>query len=223
MRAGWRLRGCMDVFIGAWRYLQNNRDDFWHSLGQHLTLSGAALLIALALCLPLGVWAARSRRAARIGINTANALRVVPSLAILFLAYPYLGLGFRNALVALTVLACPPILINTYAGLRAVDSAVVEAARGMGMLPAQVLRLVELPLALPVILAGIRIATVEVIASAALAAFIAAGGLGIFIQRGFAVNRPEITLAGVIPIALLALLADALLAAAQRVFTVADR
>ncbi len=212
----------MDVFAGAWRYLQTNRDDFWNSLVQHLALSGSALLIALVVCVPLGIWAARSKMVAQFGINTANALRVVPSLAILFLAYPYLGLGFRNALVALTVLACPPILINTYAGFRAVDPAVVEAARGMGMQPAQVIRSVELPLALPVILAGIRIATVEVIASAALAAFIAAGGLGIFIQRGFAVNRPEITLAGVIPIALLALLADALLAGAQRATTAAD-
>jgi osmoprotectant transport system permease protein len=212
----------MDVFAGAWRYFQNNRDDFWNSLVQHLALSGSALLIALLVCVPLGVWAARSKLVAQLGINTANALRVVPSLAILFLAYPYLGLGFRNALVALTVLACPPILINTYAGFRSVDPAVVEAARGMGMQPAQVIRSVELPLALPVILAGIRIATVEVIASAALAAFIAAGGLGIFIQRGFAVNRPEITLAGVVPIALLALLADALLAGAQRASAAAD-
>jgi osmoprotectant transport system permease protein len=212
----------MDVFAGAWRYFQNNRDDFWNSLVQHLALSGSALLIALLVCVPLGAWAARSKPVAQLGINTANALRVVPSLAILFLAYPYLGLGFRNALVALTVLACPPILINTYAGFRSVDPAVVEAARGMGMQPAQVIRSVELPLALPVILAGIRIATVEVIASAALAAFIAAGGLGIFIQRGFAVNRPEITLAGVVPIALLALLADALLAGAQRASAAAD-
>ncbi|WP_026370302.1 ABC transporter permease [Kallotenue papyrolyticum] len=206
----------MDLFAQAWSYFWDNRAEFGASMVQHVLLSGAALAIALSLCLPLGIWAAYNARTAQLGINLANALRVVPSLAILFLAYPYLGLGFRNALLALTVLACPPLLINTYAGLRAVDPAVVEAARGMGMNAWQRLSRVELPLALPVLLAGVRIATVEVIASAALAAFVGGRGLGLFIQRGFSVNRPEITLAAVVPIALLALLADALLALLQR-------
>jgi osmoprotectant transport system permease protein len=156
-------------------------------------------------------------------INVANALRVVPSLAVLFLALPYLGIGFRPSLIALTVLACPPILINTYAGFRSVDRAVIEAAYGMGMAAPQVLRSVEVPLALPVVIAGVRIAAIEVIASASLAAYIAGGGLGEFIQRGFAVNNLGITLAGTIPIALLALLADALLAGVQRAATVSAR
>jgi osmoprotectant transport system permease protein len=206
----------MEQLAQAYRYVLDNQTDFWRNVVVHLQLSFSALLIALVICLPLGIWAARRPLVAKLGINTANALRVVPSLAILFLAYPYLGTGFRNALVALTILACPPVLINTYAGFRGVDRTVIEAARGMGMTAGEVLRRVELPLAMPVLLAGVRLATVEVIASATLAAFIAAGGLGNFIQRGFAVNNESITLVGAIPIALLALAADALLALVQR-------
>ncbi len=206
----------MEQLAQAYRYVLDNQTDFWRNVVVHLQLSFSALLIALVICLPLGIWAARRPLVAQLGINTANALRVVPSLAILFLAYPYLGTGFRNALVALTILACPPVLINTYAGFRGVDRTVIEAARGMGMTAGEVLRRVELPLAMPVLLAGVRLATVEVIASATLAAFIAGGGLGNFIQRGFAVNNESITLVGAIPIALLALAADALLALVQR-------
>jgi len=210
----------MRILVEAYRYFLNHQPEFWRAVATHLRLSGAALAIALLLGVPLGLWAARQRVVAQPIINLANALRVVPSLAILFLALPYIGIGFKPSLVALTVLACPPILINTYAGFRSVDRNVVEAARGMGMASNQVLRSVEVPLALPVLIAGLRIAAVEVIASASLAAFIAGGGLGIFIQRGFAVNQPSLMLVGTVPIALLALLAEALLASVQRAVTV---
>lgn len=207
----------MEQLRRAYQYVLDNQADVWRNVVVHLELSFSALVLALLICVPLGVWAAKRPLVAQIGINTANALRVIPSLAILFLAYPYLGTGFRNALVALTILICPPLVINTYAGFRGIDRAVVEAARGMGMTAWQALRRVELPLALPVVLAGVRLATVEVIASATLAAYIAAGGLGNFIQRGFATpNGDHITLVGAIPIAVLALTADALLALAQR-------
>lgn len=200
----------------AYGFYHDNQPEFWGAVLQHLQLSMTALAIALIMGVPLGIVAAKRPSVAQAIINLANALRVIPSLAILFVALPYFGLGFRPALIALTVLACPPILINTYAGFRTVDRAVIEAARGMGMAGAQVLRMIEAPLALPVIIAGVRIAAVEVIASASLAAFIAGGGLGIFIQRGFAVNQPSLMLAGTIPIAVLALAAEALLAALQR-------
>jgi osmoprotectant transport system permease protein len=213
----------MNELIRAYHYLLDHQQDFWEALVTHLQLSFSALAIALVLCVPLGIWAAKRRIISQPAINLANALRVVPSIAILFLAQPYLGIGFPPALVALTVLACPPILINTYAGFRSVDRAVIEAARGMGMGPAQILRSIETPLALPVVIAGLRIATVEVIASATLAAFIAAGGLGIFIQRGFAVYRPSIMLVGTIPVALLALLAEVLWAGAQRTVNMSAR
>lgn len=213
----------MNELRGAYTYFLDNQSAFGEALIEHLQLSLTALAIALLICVPLGIWAAKRRVVAQSVINIANALRVVPSLAVLFLALPYLGIGFRPSLIALTVLACPPILINTYAGFRSVDRAVIEAAFGMGMAAPQVLRSVEFPLALPVLVAGVRIAAIEVIASASLAAYIAGGGLGEFIQRGFAVNNLGITLAGTIPIALLALLADALLAGVQRAASVSAR
>jgi osmoprotectant transport system permease protein len=150
-------------------------------------------------------------------INLFSALRLLPSLVILFLALPYLGLGFWPSLVALTVLACPPILINTFAGIQGVDPAVRESAAGVGMSNRQVLWRIELPLAFPVIMAGIRIAAVEVIASATLAAFIAGGGLGEYITRGFALNETRIMLVGAVAVALLALGVDASFAAVQKV------
>jgi osmoprotectant transport system permease protein len=164
---------------------------------------------------PLGIWISRRARTAELVINGFGALRLVPSLAILFLTLPYLGTGFRPALFALTVLALPPVLINTHAGIRNVDRAVIEAATGMGMEPAQVLRQIELPIALPAIIAGIRIAAVEVVASATLAAFIGGGGLGDFVTRGFALYDARILLVGAVPVALLALLSEAALAALQ--------
>jgi osmoprotectant transport system permease protein len=212
----------MEEIAGAYAYYLTHQREFWTAVSTHLRLSFTALAIALIVCVPLGIWAARKRWAAAPVLNTANALRVIPSLALLFIVQPYLGLGWTSALVALTVLACPPILINTYAAYRDVDRNVVEAAYGMGMGVGQVLRSIETPLALPLVLAGMRIATVEVIASASLAAFIGAGGLGNFIQRGFAVLETSTMLVGVIPIALLALLADALLAGTQRIVTIRD-
>jgi osmoprotectant transport system permease protein len=206
----------MELLRQTVEYAIANSDFFWRSVGIHLQLSGAALGISIVLCVPLAIWIARRVAIAQVVINAVNMLRVIPSLAILFLAFPYLGLGWRPALIALTILACPPILINSYAAFRGVNRAVVEAARGMGMSEWQILRQVELPLAMPVILTGIRTAAVEVISSASLAAFIAAGGLGDFILRGFAVRRPHVMLVGAIPIALLALFSEAALAALQR-------
>lgn len=205
-----------ELLAKTYEYWLANQERFWIELGRHLSLSGAALAISVLLCVPLGIWAARRVALAQPLINAVGALRIIPSLAILFLALPYLGTGFWPALVALTLLALPPVLVNTYAGMRGVDRAVLEAARGMGMRPAQVLGRVELPLALPAIVAGIRTASVEVIASATLAAFIGGGGLGIFITRGFALFRPEIMLVGALPVALLALAAEGLLGGMQR-------
>ncbi len=147
------------------------------------------------------------------------AVRVVPSLAILFLLFPYAGSGFETALVALTALAGPPLVINTDAGLRNVDAAILENARGLGMNRVQVFGRVQLPLALPVIIAGIRTATVEIVASAALAALIGVGGLGAFIIGGISSNRDVLLLVGAIPVTLLALLVEAMLGAAERFVT----
>ncbi len=188
------------------------------ALQQHLIFVGVALGIGGALCVPLGVWTSRaySRGAAEAVMNVFNGMRVIPSLAVLFLVIPYLGLSFQAAVFALTLLALPPILINTDAGFRTVGAAVKESARGMGMTPRQVLWRIEFPLALPVVIAGIRTAAVEVIASATLAAFIGGGGLGTFIVRGFAMYDPAIMLVGAIPVALLAIVAELVMGLAQQ-------
>lgn len=205
-----------ELLSEAYTYYLENQTRFWTEMARHLIISGSALAISLVLCIPLGIWAARNAARAQYVINAVGAFRLIPSLAILFLTLPYLGTGFGPALIALTVLALPPVLINVYAGLLNVERAVVDAARGMGMTARQQLIEVELPLALPAIIAGVRIAAVEVISSATLAALIGAGGLGSFITRGFALFEPRIMLVGAIPVAALALLSELILGQIER-------
>jgi osmoprotectant transport system permease protein len=200
----------MELLQNALEYYFNNRVFFWESAGRHLALSVLALGISAAVAFPLGIWIARRAQVAQTVINIFNGIRVIPSLAILFLALPYLGLGFVPSLIALTILAFPPVLINTYTGIRGVDPFITESAAAMGMTKAQVLRQVEVPIAVPAIVAGIRIASVEVISSATLASFIGGGGLGDFITRGFALYNVPIMLVGAIPVAVLALTSEGL-------------
>jgi osmoprotectant transport system permease protein len=205
-----------DIFSRAYQYAANRAPEFWGAVNDHLVLVGIALGVAIVLCVPLGIWTARSRLASLAFMNTINGLRVVPSLAVLFIVVPYLGLTTGAASVALILLALPPVLINTDAAFRSLDPAVVEAARGMGMSAWQVLFRVEFPLALPVILTGIRTASVEVISSATLAAFVGSGGLGIYITRGFALYDFAILMVGAVPVALLTLAAETSLSVLQR-------
>jgi osmoprotectant transport system permease protein len=209
----------MDMLQQSWQYALENLPAFRAAVGVHLRLSATALVLTLVVCIPLAIGLSRNLPIAEPVLNVMSTLRVVPSLAILFLAYPYLGLGADSALLALITLAIPPVLLNSYAAFRGVNPAVVEAARGMGMDSWQLLRQIEFPLALPVILTGVRTATVEVISSASLAAYISAGGLGNFILRGFAVNRPHVMLVGAIPIALIALLSELVLSSLQKRLT----
>ena len=208
----------MDVFTQAYEYATSNSGELIAALREHFLLVLVPLAIGLVAGLPLGLWSARSRTASTVLINSFNALRVIPSLAILFLAIPYFGLSFQSAAIALTLLVMPPILISTDVAFRSIDPMIREAAYGMGMAPGQVLRQVEIPLALPVIIAGVKTATVEVIASATLAAFIGAGGLGTFIVLGFSLYDNAILLVGAIPVAILALLAEIGLGTLQKFF-----
>lgn len=198
----------MTPLTQAYQYAIENSDKFIGAFQQHLMLVAVPLLMGLVLGLPLGLWSARSRAVSMVTINGFNALRVIPSLAVLFLAIPYLGLSFWSAVTALTLLVMPPILINTDVAFRTIDPAILEAATGMGMPVRDILLRVEVPLALPVVIAGIKTATVELIASATLAAFVGAGGLGDFVVLGFAAYDPAILLVGAIPVALLALGAE---------------
>jgi osmoprotectant transport system permease protein len=177
-----------------------------------VSLSAAAIAVAILTCVPLGIWTSRSR-AGRSVVGVVTAARVVPSLAVLAFMLPLSGVGYKSALVALILLACPPILINTDIAFRSIDPAVREAAVGMGMRSRQLLRRVEYPLAFPIVIAGVRTGTVEVIASATLAAFIGGGGLGNFILDGLANNDMSQLLLGGLTVALLALIAEAMLGA----------
>lgn len=209
----------MNLLHGMFQYIADNPHRFEDALWVHVKLSASALLLAMAIFIPLGVVVARSRVAGPTIVGVATAMRVVPSLAVLFLLLDYLGIGYTTALVALTVLAGPALIINTDAGLRHVDAAVIESARGLGMNPVQVFVRVEFPLALPIVIAGIRSAAVDVIASATLAAFIGAGGLGEFITSGLTLLDYKLMLVGAIPVTLLALLAESALAGLERLVT----
>jgi osmoprotectant transport system permease protein len=206
----------VSLAIDTWLYAIEHLSELRQATIDHLLLVTIALTISIVICIPLGIWTSRSRGTANIVINSVNGLRVVPSLAVLFLMVPYMGVGLDTAVVALTILAMPPILVNTDAAFRTVSPAVKEAAAGMGMTKRQILRKVEVPLALPIILTGVRTASTEVIASATLAAFIGSGGLGLYVQRGYAMYRPSILLVGAIPVALLTLAAEILLSSIQR-------
>jgi osmoprotectant transport system permease protein len=195
-------------------YAQSHAAEFWQALGEHLFLVAVSLGISTAVSIPLGIWSSRTQRTAVIDVFST--FRVVPSIAVLFLAIPYFGLSATSAIIALTLLAFPPILINTDAAYRTINPAIREAATGMGMTARQTWWRVETPLALPVILTGIRTATVELIASATLAAFIGIGGLGLYVVRGFALFDISILLVGAIPVALLALFIDLTLGGMQR-------
>jgi osmoprotectant transport system permease protein len=206
----------MDLIGQAWNYGQSHSDEFWQAAVQHLQLSFTSLAIAALVCIPLGILTSRFGIVARVIINIFGVARVIPSIAVLLVLLPVLGVGFTPGVVALSFLAAPPILINTDAGLRGVDPATLEAARGMGMSWFDSLRRVEIPLALPVMIGGLRTATVEVIASATLAAFIGAGGFGDFILQGLAGSANQVLLVGAIPVALLAATAEVFLAFLQR-------
>jgi osmoprotectant transport system permease protein len=195
------------------------RPDFLEKLREHIVLSAVALLVAIAIALPVALLVRNTPLGSAIAINVGNIGRAVPSLAILALALPLLGIGFKAALVALTALAIPPILINTSAGLREVRQEIIDAARGMGLSGTQILARIQLPIAAPVIFAGIRTAAVQTVASATLATFIGGGGLGDLIVEGYSRRGPEILLAGAFSVALLAIITELGFGGLERAFT----
>jgi len=196
------------------QFFWERRSEIAALTGQHVLLVAASAAIAVAIGVPLGVALTRRPRLSRPVLGAANVVQTIPSLALFgfLIPIPLLGgIGARTAIVALVVYGILPILQNTHAGIRSVDPAVVEAATGLGMTDRQRLLWVELPLAFPVVLAGVRIAVVVGIGLATIAAAIGAGGLGVLIYRGVATVDHRLILAGAVPAAVLALLADFLL------------
>ena len=196
-----------------------SRDDFLSQLLVHVELSVVALLIGVVIALPIALATFRSSFWAAVAINTGNIGRAVPSLAILALVFPLLGFGFTPSLVALTLLAIPPILINASTGLSQVNPQVIDAARGIGLSGGQILTGIQLPIAAPVIFAGIRTSAVQVVASATLATFVGGGGLGNLIVLGLQRNDPAVLVGGSLTIAVLAIITELTFGLLERTFT----
>jgi len=197
-------------------FYRRHFDELLLLLRQHIGLVAISTAVAVLLGLPLGVLVARRPAWRKPILGMTNVVQTVPSLALFGLLIPVFGIGAWTAITALVLYALLPIVRNTYAGITGVDPAVREAGRGMGMTDGELLRLVELPLAAGVILAGVRVAVVVSVGVATIAAAIGAGGLGVYIFRGVATVDDTLILAGALPTALLALLADGLLALAER-------
>ncbi|BEL02928.1 ABC transporter permease subunit [Actinoplanes sichuanensis] len=187
-----------------------------HLIVSHLGYTALALLFGVIIALPVGLYIGHTGKGSFLAINAGNAGRSLPTLGLLMLMVTLLGLGLLPVLIALTVLVIPPILTSAYAGMRNLDHRVVDAARGMGMRPWQVLTRVELPMALPVLLSGFRNAALQVVATATVAAAVGLGGLGRLLIDGLAVNDYSRVLAGAIVVAALAVLVDLFLALIQR-------
>jgi len=206
---------------GVLDFLADHRGDVLRRALEHAQISGIALLVALAVALPIALWLAHSGRGGFLAINASNVGRALPSLAIIAIVFSLPGFGLRQSTVifALVLLGIPPMLTNAYVAVRGVDRDVVEAARGMGMRGMEILRGVELPLAAPVIMAGIRSASVKMVATATLGALVASGGHGTFIVDGIAVQDTASIVTGALLVAVLAILTDVAFGALERAVT----
>jgi len=200
-------------------YLIQRQDLFLVALHQHLVYTGLAVALGIVTGVPLGIACAKSRKVALPVTWLANVGQSVPSLVLLALALPFLGIGFLPSLVAIYARAVLPILLNTYTGIEEVEPAAIEAATGMGMTRFQVLMRVEFPLALPVMVAGVRTSAVQSVAIATLAAFIGGGGLGDFIMWGVTMVDTDALLTGAVPVAILAIILEYGLGWLERLLT----
>jgi osmoprotectant transport system permease protein len=221
----------MEVFLGGVAWLLDpvnwqGRDAIPARVAEHLMISGAALATAIAIALPLGLWIGHTGRLAFLAVNLANLGRAIPSYALMAMIFPLtlpfsrdLGPALIPTFVAMSFLAIPPILVTTYTGIREVDRDVVEAGRGVGMRERDILRGLELPLAVPVILGGIRTSGVQVVATTTLGAWFGLGGLGRYLQDGLLRGEHDRLWAGVLLVAALAIATELSLAVAQRRLT----
>ncbi|WP_229064783.1 ABC transporter permease [Collinsella bouchesdurhonensis] len=197
-------------------YFSTHGADYIQMVLEHLNVSILSLAAAILIAVPLGIACSRSPLLEKISVGVSGILRIIPSLAVLVVCVPILGTGALPAVAALTVLAIPPILINTALGFRSVPADVLEAARGMGMDERSVFFKIKVPLAFPVSFAGVRTAASEVVASATLAAYIGAGGLGQIIFTGLGLMRTDLLVIGGASVAALSLLVGMLLSAIDR-------
>ncbi|MFC2684390.1 MAG: ABC transporter permease [Limosilactobacillus oris] len=193
------------LFSQVIQYFQSNSDQYWQYVGQHLFLTLVTLAISMVIALPLGYLGSRVKPVASFCVAFAQVLRIIPSLALLFLLIPVIGTGMVPALIALVVLALPPLLINTILGFNEVSPLYKEVGTALGMTSRQLRRQIEIPLALPYVLNGIKLAIVEIIASATLATYIGAGGLGTLIFTGLGLYDMTYVVIGAVSVAALSL------------------
>lgn len=203
-------------------FFTSNGSDLLLKTWEHLYISAVALMLGVIVAVPLGIVLTRFKRVSSVVMGLATILQTVPSLALLALMIPILGIGKLPAIIALFIYSLLPILRNTYIGIQGVDPGLKDAGKGMGMTDMELIRLVELPQAAPVIMSGIRLSGVYVIAWATLASYIGAGGLGDFIFNGLNLFIPELIIGGTIPVTMLALLADFLLGKLEKKLTPAS-
>lgn len=208
----------MSLWADTWTAFEAN--DGWGQTWIHVKLSVTALGIAAAGGLALGIACAKLGRGAAFAVTTiANLGRTIPTFALIALILAVASLGFWPAVIGLILLGLPPILLNATTGIQEADTGAVEAARGMGLTRTQVLMRVEIPMAMPLIWAGVRNSSVQIIATAALAGLVGADGLGVIVQSGLANSQTDVLLAGAIPITILAALAEGLFATVERLST----
>jgi osmoprotectant transport system permease protein len=186
-------------------YFQTSANEYWAYVGQHLLMSFAALLIAMVIALPMGYLGSKNKAIADFCQTFSQILRIIPSLALLFILIPFIGTGIVPALIALVVLALPPLFVNTILGFNEVSPLYKEVGLSLGMTQKDLLQQISLPLALPYILNGIKLALVEIIASATLATYIGAGGLGDLIFTGLGLYKMSYVVIGGVSVAILSL------------------
>ncbi|MFL5691163.1 MAG: ABC transporter permease [Ktedonobacteraceae bacterium] len=205
----------MDVL----NFILDPKNNFTGQTIEYLKICGVSIVVAMVIGVVLGAAVSRNAFLAFIAVNLSGLMRAIPIIAVLIVFVPFFGLGFTPTIIALIVLGIPPILLNTYTGIRGIDPAMIDAAKGMGMTSWQIATRIQAPLVTPLVAAGIRTASVQIVATATLAAFIGAGGYGDYIVDGINVFNYTELIAGAIAVAVLAMLVEVFMSWLQRVLT----
>ena len=200
-------------------FILNPKNDFLGQTGEYLRICGVSIAVAIVIGVVLGALVSRNAILAFLAVNLSGLMRAIPIIAVLIAFVPFFGIGFEPTIIALIVLGIPPILLNTYTGIRGVDPAIIDAAKGMGMTTWQVATRIQAPLVTPLVAAGIRTSAVQIIATATLAAFIGAGGYGDYIVDGLTVFNYTELIVGAISVAILAILVEVFMSWLQRALT----
>jgi osmoprotectant transport system permease protein len=200
-------------------FILDPQNDYVGQTIEYLKICGVSIAIAIVIGVVLGAAVSRNPILSFIAVNLSGLMRAIPVIAVLIAFVPYFGLGFEPAVIALIVLGIPPILLNTYTGIRGVDPAMIDAAKGMGMTTWQIARRIQTPLVTPLVAAGIRTSAVQIVATATLAAFIAAGGFGDYIVEGINLFNYTELIVGAVSVAVLAIIVEVFMSWLQRILT----